>query len=80
MGGATSILDDMAYLPVILVIVYLSSSFADEFNCSSLPPLTKSAQNVYELKPQDIKVVMALGDLDLDSCIYTSLYTKCYRT
>ena len=61
-GGATSTLEDMAYLPVILVIVYLSSSLADEFNCPSLPPLTKSAQNVYELKPQDIKVVMALGD------------------
>ena len=52
----------MAFLPVGLVLFCLSSSFADEFNCPSLPPLTKSAQNVYELKPQDIKVVMALGD------------------
>ena len=52
----------MAFLAVILVLIYLSSSLADEFNCPSLPPLTKSAQNVYELKPQDIKVVMALGD------------------
>lgn len=37
-------------------------SYADDFNCSSLPPLTKHAQSVYELRPQDIKVVMALGD------------------
>ena len=51
----------MAFLAVILVLIYLSSSLADEFNCPSLPPLTKSAQNVYELKPQDIKVVMALA-------------------
>ena len=32
------------------------------FNCPQLPPLTQPAKNVYELRPQDIKVVMALGD------------------
>ena len=32
------------------------------FNCPQLPPLAKPAENVYELRPQDIKVVMALGD------------------
>ena len=32
------------------------------FNCPQLPPLSKPAENVYELRPQDIKVVMALGD------------------
>lgn len=31
------------------------------FDCPKLPPLPP-AQTVYELKPQDIKVVMALGD------------------
>ena len=32
------------------------------FNCPPLPPLERPARNVYELRPQDIKVVMALGD------------------
>lgn len=32
------------------------------FDCPQLPPLSKPAENVYELRPQDIKVVMALGD------------------
>ena len=35
---------------------------SDEFNCPPLPPLTRPAQSVHELRPQDIKVVMALGD------------------
>jgi len=32
------------------------------FTCPPLPPLVRPARNVYELRPQDIKVVMALGD------------------
>jgi len=32
------------------------------FSCPPLPPLDGQARNVYELRPQDIKVVMALGD------------------
>ena len=32
------------------------------FTCPPLPPITRHARNVYELRPQDIKVVMALGD------------------
>ena len=32
------------------------------FDCPPLPPLTAPARTVYELRPQDIKVVMALGD------------------
>ena len=32
------------------------------FSCPQLPPLSQSAKNVYELRPQDIKVVMAIGD------------------
>ena len=38
------------------------AQFPVNFSCPQLPPLTKPAQNVYQLKPQDIKVVMALGD------------------
>lgn len=33
-----------------------------KFNCPPLPPLQRPASTVYELRPQDIKVVMALGD------------------
>ena len=32
------------------------------FTCPPLPPLARPARNVYELRPQDIKVIMALGD------------------
>jgi len=32
------------------------------FTCPPLPPLVRPARNVDELRPQDIKVVMALGD------------------
>ena len=32
------------------------------FDCPQLPPLTQPAKTVHELRPQDIKVVMALGD------------------
>lgn len=38
------------------------AQFPVHFSCPQLPPLTKPAQNVYELRPQDIKVVMAMGD------------------
>ena len=33
-----------------------------KFDCPPLPPLQQPARNVHELRPQDIKVVMALGD------------------
>lgn len=33
-----------------------------KFDCPQLPPLSRPARNVYELRPQDIQVVMALGD------------------
>ena len=32
------------------------------FDCPQLPPLTQPAKTVHELRPQDIKVIMALGD------------------
>ena len=43
------------------VILGLSSGQVN-FSCPQLPPLSHSAENVSELRPQDIKVVMALGD------------------
>ena len=42
--------------------VALAASQGVHFDCPALPPLTQPAKTVYELKPQDIKVVMALGD------------------
>ncbi len=32
------------------------------FNCPQLPPLQNPAKTVYELRPQDIKVIANLGD------------------
>ncbi len=48
--------------PLFLSFILLHLTAADQFNCPKLPPLIRPAQNVYELRPQDIKVVMALGD------------------
>jgi len=42
--------------------VALAASQGVHFDCPALPPLTQPAKTVYELRPQDIKVVMALGD------------------
>ena len=51
---------------LIVVMVYGVELKGDyppiSFTCRPLPPLTRPARNVYELRPQDIKVVMALGD------------------
>lgn len=48
------------------VVVVMVSGVEDyppiSFTCPPLPPLSRPARNVYELRPQDIKVVMALGD------------------
>ena len=44
------------------VLVY-SYEYQDvRFDCPQLPPLTQPAKTVHELRPQDIKVIMALGD------------------
>ncbi|XP_019859140.1 PREDICTED: phospholipase B1, membrane-associated-like [Amphimedon queenslandica] len=47
-------------------LLFLYSSgvpvFCSDFNCTSLPPLSRQAGTVHELRPQDIKVVMAFGD------------------
>ena len=47
---------------VLFLFSALFFAFSDDFDCPKLPPLTKPAANVYELRPQDIKVAMALGD------------------
>ena len=46
----------------LVAFVMLAAGQGVHFDCPSLPPLTKPAKTVYELRPQDIKVVMALGD------------------
>lgn len=47
-------------------LLFLYSSgvhvLCNDFNCTSLPPLSRQASTVHELRPQDIKVVMAFGD------------------
>ena len=51
------------YIGAIFFLVFLEIGCGQTiFNCPQLPPLTQPAKNVYELRPQDIKVVMALGD------------------
>jgi len=49
-------------LLVCLLLALGSCRVQVHFNCPELPPLSQPARNVYELRPQDIKVVMALGD------------------
>ena len=40
------------------------------FDCTQLPLLTRPARSVHELKPQDIKVIMSLGDsITAGACI-----------
>ena len=50
------------YYPFVNLWNTARAQFHVRFSCPQLPPLTKPAQNVYELRPQDIKVVMAMGD------------------
>ena len=54
--------DSVVSLFVFLVVTGLVAVDGVKFNCSALPPLTQPARTVRELKPQDVKVVMALGD------------------
>ena len=43
-------------------LVALTAGQSVHFDCPALPPLTQPAKTVNELRPQDIKVVLALGD------------------
>lgn len=47
---------------ILCLLSAVSGQFPVKFDCPQLPPLSRPAETVYELKPQDIKVVMALGD------------------
>ena len=47
---------------VVLSLLFSLGACQVHFDCPPLPPLQRPARNVYELRPQDIKVVMALGD------------------
>ncbi len=50
-------------LASFLVAVLLGSGAGQlPFDCPKLPPLQHPAKSVYELRPQDIKVIMSLGD------------------
>ena len=58
---------ELGRLKLVLVVVALVGlggvvRCQVHFDCPQLPPLTQPAKNVHELRPQDIKVVMALGD------------------
>ena len=52
----------LSVLALCAALVELVAGQGVKFNCPALPPLTRPAKTVYELRPQDIKVVMALGD------------------
>lgn len=60
---------------VYIFAYFFTSVAADQFNCPKLPPITKYADNIYELRPQDIKVVMALGDSVTAGTMSTSVLT-----
>ena len=47
---------------ILLLASIVAGQYPIKFDCPQLPPLSRPAETVYELKPQDIKVVMALGD------------------
>ena len=51
------------YQVLFLLLSALSlAARCKKLDCPPLPPLSRPARTVHELKPQDIKVVMALGD------------------
>ena len=54
----------MAISAIVLLLPVISLGWSEqvEFDCPPLPPLKQPARSVHELRPQDIKVVMALGD------------------
>ena len=48
----------LAFLLLCSIVLVL----CNDFNCSTLPPISQHASSVHELRPQDIKIVMAFGD------------------
>ena len=65
-------------LPLLCIFLPPAQCQVD-FNCSPLPPLAHPARNVHELRPQDIKVVMALGDSITagESSVLTTISAHC---
>ena len=59
-----------------LGFISLSSLGWSGFDCPPLPPLARPARTVNELKPQDIKVVMALGDSITAGINYSAFSVK----
>ena len=51
-------------LNLLLMLISLGSVAICQvhFNCPQLPPLAKPAETIHELRPQDIQVIMTLGD------------------
>ena len=49
-------------IATLLVAFFILGECQVHFSCPQLPPLTSPAKTVHELRPQDIKVVMTLGD------------------
>ena len=49
---------------LVLISIFLPNDVRCQvhFNCPQLPPLSQPAKTIHELRPQDIKVVMSLGD------------------
>ena len=61
--GFTTAICYRKYLIILSLLVGLQLvSCQVHFDCPQLPPLTQPARTVRELRPQDIKVIMALGD------------------
>ena len=69
---------------LILALILLENVARSQvhFNCPPLPPLSQPAKTVHELRPQDIKVVMTLGDSVTAGtvvCIYMPGYLESCR-
>jgi phospholipase B1 len=58
--GFAAIRKTLLILPLLVGLQLVR--YQVHFDCPQLPPLSQPAKTVHELRPQDIKVVMALGD------------------
>lgn len=69
---------DITVAVLYATLVALVNGQGVKFNCPALPPLTTPAETVYQLRPQDIKVVMALGD-SITAGNHCSVSTTCIQ-
>ena len=58
--GFTNISKSLVFVSLLVSLQLVRCQV--HFDCPQLPPLTQPAKTIHELRPQDIKVVMALGD------------------